>query len=1171
MNETARTLPHTPTAGLSSYAAIPDEDEQVASPPPIPVISEGRPKRNIILPKRLHDLLPSKPTGFHLFASLEQKPPLPPAMPQLSPSRSPSPSASPPPEPIYLETAPNEMGLYQCYKEWPTVDPTMGGGLDEVSDASTFTSHADCLTNAPESSTDPFYPFPNATIFHLFSWFYQSTSKSLSDVTSLVQTVLRAPDFDPEHLTDNFDAVKEIKVLDTIGKQQNCLPFSLSDGWHETLVTIKLPQTGVEHISEESASEFEVTGVYHQNLLDVIVSAFQSTAFLDFHLKGFKEMWDPGNNDQPERVYGEVYSSDIFLEMEDEVHLTPDPNRLETVIVPCMLYSDSTHLTNFGTAALWPIYLLFSLLSKYVRARPTSRASHHIVYMPTILDKIQDAYLKYFGWRASPAILTFLKQELVHAIWAKLISPEFMDAYINGVVIFCADNIYHRVYPCFFLYSADYPEKVLLASIKSMAEFLCPRCLVTKETASEMGTINDMKRHVKKARVDTTQQQSWIEKVHSWIYEDGNVVDGKAAAISAGMPVQLQPCAFDLPGPLVTRAESSDHWSVARALRLVTAKSLLTQWGLTLLAVYLADLYAFSKGRRQAGVSGGDIIQELNRRFRMMPTFGQGTIQRFKNNVSDLKNFAACDFEDILQCAMPCFEGLFPPKLDRLVLDLLFLFACWHANAKLQMHTESSLRVFERLTWLFGSFMRKFKREVDKIDTHEIPKEREARARRDINNMKKKGNSMSKGKISTAKLQKRFNLSTYKYHAMGDYPGVICAFGTTDSYSTQLGELEHRQVKRFYGRTNKNKTFAKQISHHDQKHRSRPMPARDGSEVLPYTDPSHHHHISPSTSSKIYLAPWLHENGSDIACNGFIRKLKDHLLSRILNSNDEFTDLHRQNLIIVDNRLYSHQILRINYTTYNARRNQDSINPCTHSDIMALSPSTQTDLDSDNNSHPYLYARVIGIFHATVRHVGLQSIPSGFRAKRLPCIGFLPGDDPQAFGFVDPNDVLHASHIMPAYVYGQTSDILPPSICRRFNENDMDWARYYVDIFADRDMFMRYCGNGVGHSNTREYTRGLWEELLDALGITTSENTSEVAESDAEEEEDDAEPGANTSELGHAPADLADSDTSDAEIDGSIEDEDSDSSWHSDDYVELNEPEEDDEFDDDGLFGYSAL
>ncbi|KAK0238224.1 hypothetical protein EDD85DRAFT_952396 [Armillaria nabsnona] len=220
MNETVGTSLHTPTAGLSSYDTIPDEDNQVSSPPPIPVIPEGCPKQNIILPKHLQDLLPSKPTGFCIFASL----------------KSPSPSASPPPEPIYLETDPNEMSLYQCYKEWLTIDPTIGGGLDGVSDALTFTSHADCLTNTPEGSTDPFYPFSNATIFQLFAWFYQSTSKSLLD----------APDFDSEHLTNNFDAAKEIKILDTIGKQQNRLLFSLSDGWHKTSVTIKLPQTSVE-------------------------------------------------------------------------------------------------------------------------------------------------------------------------------------------------------------------------------------------------------------------------------------------------------------------------------------------------------------------------------------------------------------------------------------------------------------------------------------------------------------------------------------------------------------------------------------------------------------------------------------------------------------------------------------------------------------------------------------------------------------------------------------------------------------------------------------------------------------------------------------------------------------------------------------------------------------
>jgi hypothetical protein len=32
---------------------------------------------------------------------------------------------------------------------------------------------------------------------------------------------------------------------------------------------------------------------------------------------------------------------------------------------------------------------------------------------------------------------------------------------------------------------------------------------------------------------------------------------------------------------------------------------------------------------------------------------------------------------------------------------------------------------------------------------------------------------------------KKLNLSTYKYHALGDYPEQIASFGTTDNTSTQ--------------------------------------------------------------------------------------------------------------------------------------------------------------------------------------------------------------------------------------------------------------------------------------------------------------------------------------------------------------------------------------------------
>jgi hypothetical protein len=51
--------------------------------------------------------------------------------------------------------------------------------------------------------------------------------------------------------------------------------------------------------------------------------------------------------------------------------------------------------------------------------------------------------------------------------------------------------------------------------------------------------------------------------------------------------------------------------------------------------------------------------------------------------------------------------------------------------------------------------------------------------------------------------------------------------------------------------------------------------------------------------------------------------------------------------------------------TYDCRHDQDIINPQMHSDVMVL---TDKDEDTDN-THPYWYAHVIGIFHAMVCHV----------------------------------------------------------------------------------------------------------------------------------------------------------------------------------------------------------
>ncbi|KAI9445893.1 hypothetical protein H4582DRAFT_1804537, partial [Lactarius indigo] len=136
--------------------------------------------------------------------------------------------------------------------------------------------------------------------------------------------------------------------------------------------------------------------------------------------------------------------------------------------------------------------------------------------------------------------------------------------------------------------------------------------------------------------------------------------------------------------------------------------------------------------------------------------------------------------------------------------------------------------------------------------------------------------------------------------------------------------------------------------------------------------------------------------------------------------------------------------------------------------------------------HPYWYAQIIRIFHVIVNHPNLsdstrmdflwvrwfgsdidQMYDSGFKARRLHRIGFVKDtNDPEAspaFGFIDPCNVIRAVYLPPVYEEGKRTDLLSRSMARLPSENDEDFCLYHVNFFADRDLFMRFFGGGIGH------------------------------------------------------------------------------------------------------------
>jgi hypothetical protein len=151
--------------------------------------------------------------------------------------------------------------------------------------------------------------------------------------------------------------------------------------------------------------------------------------------------------------------------------------------------------------------------------------------------------------------------------------------------------------------------------------------------------------------------------------------------------------------------------------------------------------------------------------------------------------------------------------------------------------------------------------------------------------------------------------------------------------------------------------------------------------------------------------------------------------------------------------------MQVYYTTYDLRREYDTINPRTHGDIMVLSGETTP-------SHPYWYARVLGVFHMEVwlntgsrpikRHLELlwvrwlavlRNYKSGLNQARLPKIAFVEESDPDAFGFLDPGQVIRGAHLIPAFASGRGVNSLRygKSLARPGEQLD-DWEEHYVGM-----------------------------------------------------------------------------------------------------------------------------
>ncbi|KAF8834376.1 hypothetical protein BDN67DRAFT_985369 [Paxillus ammoniavirescens] len=79
---------------------------------------------------------------------------------------------------------------------------------------------------------------------------------------------------------------------------------------------------------------------------------------------------------------------------------------------------------------------------------------------------------------------------------------------------------------------------------------------------------------------------------------------------------------------------------------------------------------------------------------------------------------------------------------------------------------------------------------------------------------------------------------------------------------------------------------------------------------------------------------------------------------------------------------------------------------------------------SNSESHSFSYARVLSIYHGNIIYCGPGSLDYKPRQLEflwfvLDKLHFVPMVDEEAFGFVDPSDVLRSCHLIPGFSTGK--------------------------------------------------------------------------------------------------------------------------------------------------------
>ena len=241
-------------------------------------------------------------------------------------------------------------------------------------------------TNLAHSTVPAFSPYPNRSSFLLGDWYWnggvQKSQKSFSDLIDII--------VDPEFSKEDIQNVNWTQINKSLTSDDKMEWMEEDADWTCTPVSISIPyQTcrGILADSDAGPRNYTVGDFHYRSLVSIIWEKITGlTEGNQFHFEPFELLWKKPGHANPVHVQGEMYSSPTWIKAHKDLEDLPrEPGcQLQRIVLVLMFWSDATHLTMFGDAKLWPLYLFFGNDTKYHQCKPSCHLCEHVAYFQSV-------------------------------------------------------------------------------------------------------------------------------------------------------------------------------------------------------------------------------------------------------------------------------------------------------------------------------------------------------------------------------------------------------------------------------------------------------------------------------------------------------------------------------------------------------------------------------------------------------------------------------------------------------------------------------------------------------------------------------------------------------------------------------------------------------------------